>query len=819
MAKVDFKKLLLENGEKGLMILGGVGLGGLLLWSVATALGGPDSPSTVTKKLDDQANRVNSAIARTEGGEVEPLPEWVKKPANFQIVDATQYPLRTPVYEPVNEPSKLRDLPPVLTPVPPARGGGVQVGLVRAPMPAYDVIERDGKVLIGVIKKVSIGANDKKVINDLRNNRPNRPAPRANPGGQQPPPGQPGGFPGGGLPGGLPGGGPAAGGGGGLDIGGPGGRPGGGMGGGFNANEMRTEQVVSYVTEDEFAKNPNLIPAITVHPLRMVSMQMAFPLKDQFEEIRKSLKLQTVSQAIEESGYFNGNLFLGLEVERQELGPDGKFYEWAKFDHEEEYRMNILNRKLGDVTDEQFASYYTLPAYAQRLAAPYPLLADGLGTYEPITLNCIAESIVKLKESFKTKTVKPPSNIGGGGDRNTNPFAPQSGGGGAQLGGLFGPGGGTGLGNMEGPGFSSVGGGMGGPGRPGVGGPGMGVGGPGMGVGGPGMGVGGPGMGGPGRPGMGLPGGGDGMGMPGVGGPGMPGMQNPNAGRVDPNYPLSEDFLLLRFLDPTVRTGKTYRYRVRVVMRNPNFGKTTIVAQDNYAKKERLESPWWPIPANVTIPGETNFYSITPKKYEEKVKEKFSKNTGMQDLLLPKDGKTVVQVHRWAEEVRLNANAREPIGSWILGEIPVGPGEYIGRKHLVQLPTWSSEKAAYALKELPGSLKVRGGGKDTPKGWLVDLSTDAVLVDFDGGKFRGQVAGYNVADDSEVEMLVVRADGSVMVRNSAIDETLPARDDRSKKWDEWLKKAESVAQYLANPAGGTGGGFGRPGGSPDGGTP
>ena len=251
---------------------------------------------------------------------------------------------------------------------------------------------------------------------------------------------------------------------------------------------------------------------------------------------------------------------------------------------------------------------------------------------------------------------------------------------------------------------------------------------------------------------------------------------------------------------------------MRVIMRNPNHGKEAIVSQPGFAKVERLESPWWNVPGTAPIPPESYYYAMNSKTYDEKVKKKFEKNPAMQELLLPKDGKTVVQIHQWAKEVRLNANAREPIGTWIIGEVPVGPGEYIGRKHLVQLPTWSAERTAYALKELPGGIKLKPPAKDTPKGWLVDLTTAAVLVDFEGGKFRGQVNNNTVQDDSDVEMLVVRPDGTVVVRNSAVDTAFAPREKRMTEWEEWLRKSEEQGGRLSQPGGAGPGGFGRPGG-------
>ena len=58
MAKINFKELLLAKGEKVLLILGAVGLGGLLVWSIAVAFGGPDSPSVTANKLESVLLRI-----------------------------------------------------------------------------------------------------------------------------------------------------------------------------------------------------------------------------------------------------------------------------------------------------------------------------------------------------------------------------------------------------------------------------------------------------------------------------------------------------------------------------------------------------------------------------------------------------------------------------------------------------------------------------------------------------------------------------------------------------------------------------------------
>jgi hypothetical protein len=837
MAKFNFKELLLTKGEKGLMVVGAVGLGGLLVWGVAAAFGGPSSPSENISKMDNDSKRIASAINNTSNTDIPPLPTWVAKEASFVPLDSHNFALAQPSFEPTTEPSKLRDQPIVLTPVPPNLGGGVQLSLIRSPMPAYDVRIDNGKVTIGVLAKVTVNPNDAKAIKDIRDrlngkikntsqNPPPPPPPPAGPGGFS---GAPGGGPGGAMGGGGSGmsgmggssmGGSAMGGqGSGGGRGGPGGR--GGMGGGnFNANESRTETFVKYLTPEAFDKDTSAVPAITVYPLRMISVQMALPLKQQFEEIRKALKLQSLSEAVAASGYtntdpINGGLFMGIEVERREILPDGTVFDWATFKHEEIYRNTILNRKLGDVEDDGYASFFTMPAYQQRLAAPYPILAEGLGSYDTITLNCIADSIEKMKGANKKKFERTP-NQKEGGDPKSNPFLPSSGSA-FQGNGAFSGASGIGSGMAPGMGFSGAGprGGMMQPQPGGTGGGGAGSAGPRSGVmqPPPGASASGSGSAGPRSGMMQPPPGGNDNDIVGNSGSGQLGM---NSG-VDPKYyPLNEDFLLIRFLDPEIQSGHSYQYRMRVIMRNPNFGKEALVSQPGFAKKERIESLWWTIPFTANIPSEAYYYAMNSKTYDEKVKKKFEKNPAMQELLLPKDGKTVVQIHQWAKEVRLNANAREPIGTWIIGEVPVGPGEYIGRKHLVQLPTWSAERTAYALKELPGGIKLKPPAKDTPKGWLVDLTTAAVLVDFEGGKFRGQVNNNTVQDDSDVEMLVVRPDGTVTVRNSAVDTAFAPREKRTTDWEEWLRKSEEQGGRLTQPGGAGPGGFGRPGSGPGG---
>ncbi|MDT1107490.1 hypothetical protein, partial [Pseudomonas aeruginosa] len=75
---------------------------------------------------------------------------------------------------------------------------------------------------------------------------------------------------------------------------------------------------------------------------------------------------------------------------------------------------------------------------------------------------------------------------------------------------------------------------------------------------------------------------------------------------------------------------------------------------------------------------------------------------------------------------------REPVGAGVVAEMPVGRGEFVGRKQYIKLPLWSAESQQYQLREVGD--KVLKGKLQQPRGWLVDFSTQSVLVDFEGGR-------------------------------------------------------------------------------------
>lgn len=70
------------------------------------------------------------------------------------------------------------------------------------------------------------------------------------------------------------------------------------------------------------------------------------------------------------------------------------------------------------------------------------------------------------------------------------------------------------------------------------------------------------------------------------------------------------ELLLFRYLDFNVEPGKTYRYRVRLILKNPNFGKRIADAGGvpHVVEGETRETPWSPVTAPVTVEDDVKYF-------------------------------------------------------------------------------------------------------------------------------------------------------------------------------------------------------------------
>ena len=774
-SKFDFKQFLLKKGEYLAMGIAGFFLFVLMVWGITKGRAAPD-PDAIAKNMVDKSKSVQSQVASTQATEdmkqQVQIPEWVAKESPFKRADVRDFPLSGPPFDPTAKPDTKKENPNVL-PIG-TYAGAYQVDLIKGSMKAFDVIQgKDGEQIIAVIYDKKIESQDKdKVKNLLRRFKGKKeikkkqgPGPMAGGGPMGGGLGglRPGGGGGslGGPPGGLGGQRPGGGGGslgpgpmgGGGSLGGPPGQPyGGGMGnpygggGEFNQNSQRIEKAIEYIpiAQIDAALQKNKVPAMTVVPVRMVTIHAEIPLKQQINEIRRALRLNSTAEAARW-----GPVYDGFDVRRKVISYEGGkevvVQDWADYDFEEEYRNRIHSLREADHFDDGYLGYFM--RYEMALALPLPELVTETGArYPDMRLTHILETIKKLEAASKAK--EEPSDIRKrltGGSSRSSLYMPQGAEGGA--GGMSG--GGMGMGGAEG---------------------------------GPLL---GPLMGGPKGPTTG-----------GAGGSTSGKMFTPGDAKNNPYLNAPEiEHLLLRFVDPAVQPGMTYQYQIRLRMKNPNYKHTTEVSKPSDAEKEFLDSPWVTLADQITIPSETFVYSADWSAYTKKIKEEHEKERELQRRLEAKDYQAVVETVSWMEQVRTgDGGKREPVGAWVVADYPVGRGEYIGRKTYVKLPLWSSETNSYVLREVPDKVIPKIGAKEPaqPKGWLMDFTNNrSILVDFEGGKVRTRIGSREVTEEVATEMLVLRPDGKLVVKRSTDAENDPFRKAIVADWDKWVKEVEA----------------------------
>ena len=105
----------------------------------------------------------------------------------------------------------------------------------------------------------------------------------------------------------------------------------------------------------------------------------------------------------------------------------------------------------------------------------------------------------------------------------------------------------------------------------------------------------------------------------------------------------------------------------------------------------------------------------------------------------------------------------------MVADYPVGRGEFIGRKHVRQAAALVEREHAYVLREIPDKVipprAAAPRNRRSRSGWLMDFTGNkSILVDFEGGKVRTRVGGKEVTEEVATEMLVLRGDGKLVVK-------------------------------------------------------
>ncbi len=245
------------------------------------------------------------------------------------------------------------------------------------------------------------------------------------------------------------------------------------------------------------------------------------------------------------------------------------------------------------------------------------------------------------------------------------------------------------------------------------------------------------------------------------GGAGMiSGGGSPGAGGVegeDMNFTkLEEKSLMLRSIDFTVDPDNSYQFRVRIVVVNPNHNHTDVNPGVDVDSKELL-GPWSEPTDPVTVPADVAAYAMSPEPA-----------TRRDDLVN-------FQVIRFDTAT----------GQTLIKNDGAGPGELIGEYGSIQMP--SSE----------------GNG---PKPATIDFNSRAIVLDTIGG---AQMLPDIGLDRNKFMIpalaMIIEPDGSVVIRNQAVDRADDVRDDMEANYHQAIvdsTKKREVGSGSRTPGGG-----------------
>jgi hypothetical protein len=256
-----------------------------------------------------------------------------------------------------------------------------------------------------------------------------------------------------------------------------------------------------------------------------------------------------------------------------------------------------------------------------------------------------------------------------------------------------------------------------------------------------------------------------GMMMGGYGG-GMPG-----GGPVeDTNFPKTEaPTIMVRTLDFTVEPDKAYRYRLRVVVKNPNLNWETV-APGVDTTAEELPGPWSEATDPVRVPADVTTYAVRPAPSNRADDVEF-------------------QVARWDPAT----------GVTVVKTFTYAPGQIVGEVSSAAIP------------------KDNGEGRTSKN---IDFVSRQLLVDAQGGPRSLTSVGANATLESPALALVQRPDGVLILRDQARDASDPEARELREIYDRTLKDADAGGKKPPAAMGGygsssgmMGSGSGMPGGS------
>jgi len=215
--------------------------------------------------------------------------------------------------------------------------------------------------------------------------------------------------------------------------------------------------------------------------------------------------------------------------------------------------------------------------------------------------------------------------------------------------------------------------------------------------------------------------------------------------------------IMVRALDFTVDPDTTYRFRVRIVVFNPNLNREDVSPGVD-TKSIELAGPWSEPTEEVSMPSDVATYAINK---EPVVPRKLDQVNFEVARWTPEDGVTVVK------------------------RFTAAPGEIIGDVRSTDLP-------------IPDTT----GKKALTK--KIDFNSHQLVLDVMGGDQPIPPLGPGTAGKLPVPALslVVRPDGSVVVRNQANDLQDQVRKDMANNYNRGLKDVERKKNEVRGGPGG-----------------
>jgi hypothetical protein len=243
---------------------------------------------------------------------------------------------------------------------------------------------------------------------------------------------------------------------------------------------------------------------------------------------------------------------------------------------------------------------------------------------------------------------------------------------------------------------------------------------------------------------------------------------------------------LVRLVDLTVQPGYSYKYRVRVRMGNPNYGRKDVLSPSYSKDKELISEEWFTIGQVVQVPPELKYYAVDQHFLDQsRTRVPFLRNN-----------QTVLQMHRWLDTVNKPGETRPLfVGEWVVAErVPVYRGEYIGKSVPIKFPVWRSARDNFVIEN---DVEKKRSRRTRPEKLVeVDFGArrldglDTVLVDFDEGSASTEYGTDRVREDYAAEVLLLTPDGKLRAHNSTVDARDEERIERLKYFRERLKNVE-----------------------------